>query len=142
MQGEAACTERLGEIALALSDHRLARAQYVTALKFFQDSRDVLGKANCIRGLGNVHEATREFAAARERWREAIALYAKIRNLYWLSLTHLSLARRAEAAEDAAQHREAAYQAWESILRPGPRQVISQRRMRQRPIPPSRRATF
>ena len=57
-------------------------------------------------------------APARERWREALALYARIPEPYSIGSTHLRLARRAATPEEAAEHREAARKAWESIGRP------------------------
>jgi len=78
----------------------------------------VLGEANCIQCLGDIDEAEGEIEPARGRWREALALYAKISRPYSIGSAHFRLARHASTPEEAAEHREAARQAWESIDRP------------------------
>ena len=59
-----------------------------------------------------------EIALACRRWREALALYAKISEPYSIGQTHIRLARRAATPGEAADHRQAAREAWESIDRP------------------------
>ena len=51
------------------------------------------------------------------RWREALALYAKIPAPYSIGSTHLRLARRAATPAEAAEHPQAARKAWELIGR-------------------------
>ena len=57
-------------------------------------------------------------ALACGRWREALALYARIPDPYSIGLAHIRLARRAATPAEAAKHRKAARKAWESIDRP------------------------
>jgi hypothetical protein len=77
----------------------------------------VLGEANYIQSLGDIDEAAGEIARACGRWREALALYARIPEPYSIGFAHIRLARHAPTAE-AAEHRQAARKAWESIDRP------------------------
>ena len=55
--------------------------------------------------------------AALARWREALALYAQINDSYSIGHTYLRLASLALTPEEAAEHRDAARQAWVSIDR-------------------------
>ncbi len=115
--GEANCIRGFGDIALGQSDHKGARERYEAALPLYQQFGDVQGEADCMRGLGDIEEAQGNIAAACDRWREALALYARIPEPKSIGLTQVRLARRAATPEDAAQQREAARRAWESIDR-------------------------
>jgi tetratricopeptide (TPR) repeat protein len=115
--GEANCIASLGQIALRRSDHDGARQRYEEALPPFRKVGSVLGEANCIQSLGDIDEAAGEIARACGRWREALALYARIPEPYSIGFAHIRLARHAPTAE-AAEHRQAAQKAWESIDRP------------------------
>ena len=55
----------------------------------------MLGEANCIQGLGHLDEAKGKIARARGRWREALALYARIPEPYSIGFAHIRLARHA-----------------------------------------------
>ena len=88
------------------------------ALPLYRQVGAVLGEANCILGLGDVAAAKGETGAARARWREALALYARIPEPWSIGFAHHRLRRRAETPEQAAEHREAARRAWASIDRP------------------------
>jgi tetratricopeptide (TPR) repeat protein len=118
VRGEAGCILSLGEIALARSDHDEARERYKAALLRYQKFGDVLGEANCMQSLGDTEEASGNIPAARESWREALALYAKIPDPYSIGTARNRLRCHAATPEEAAEHREAARKAWESIDRP------------------------
>ena len=78
----------------------------------------MLGEANCIMSLGDIDKAKNDFAQACGRWRQALGLFVRIPEPYSIGAIHLRLARCAATPEEAAEHREAARQAWESIDRP------------------------
>jgi tetratricopeptide (TPR) repeat protein len=117
MLGEANAIKSLGDIAFARSDLDGARQRYEAALPLHQRVGDVLGEANCIRRLGDIDEAEGEVALARGRWQEALALYARIPEPYSVGFARIRLARRAATPAEAAEHRQAARKAWESIGR-------------------------
>ncbi len=94
-----------------------ARQRYEAALPLYQKVGALLGEANCIQSLGDIDEAVGETALACRRWRDALALYARIPEPYSIGGTHLRLARRAATPAEAAEHRQAARQAWASIGR-------------------------
>jgi tetratricopeptide (TPR) repeat protein len=77
-QLEAQCAARLGDIALARSDHDAARACYEEALPFYRNVGDVLGEANCIHSLGNIALERSDYDAARARFEEALPFYRNV----------------------------------------------------------------
>ena len=64
-----------------------------------------------------MQEAENNILAAPERWGAALAFYAKIPEPKSVGCAHLRLARRAANPKEAAEHREAARAAWDSIDR-------------------------
>ncbi len=72
--GEANCI-KLGDLALARSDHDTARTHYDTALPRYQQVGDVLGEVNCIKGLGDIALARSDHDTARTHYEEAMERY-------------------------------------------------------------------
>ena len=87
------------------------------ALPLYKQVDDVLGEANSTQSLGDIDEANGTIASAMARWREALALYAKLRNSYAMGCVLVRLASRAPTPEEAAEHVDAARRAWTSINR-------------------------
>ena len=77
----------------------------------------MLGEANCVLSLGDIDEVEGKIALACGRWREALALYARIPEPYSIGFAHARLSRRAATSAEADEHRQAARKAWESIDR-------------------------
>ncbi|WP_437563637.1 tetratricopeptide repeat protein [Sorangium sp. So ce542] len=71
---EALCTENLGDIALARSQHDEARARYQGALSLYRQVGDVLGEANCIKSLGDIALRRSQHDEAGARYQEALSL--------------------------------------------------------------------
>ena len=74
----ARCRFRLGDIALARSDHEGARTRYEEALPLYRGVGDIRGEANCIARLGDISLARSDNEAARERYEKALALYRRV----------------------------------------------------------------
>jgi hypothetical protein len=99
------------------SDHDGARQSYEEALSLFQKVGSVIGEANCIQRLGDIAQAGDDLPMAHELWRAALTIYNRVVDPYSIGAIHLRLARRAATPGEAAEHRESARKAWESIGR-------------------------
>jgi tetratricopeptide (TPR) repeat protein len=78
-RGEKAnCIKRLGDIALARSDHDTARRLYGQAQPLYEQVGDVLGQANCILRLGDIALARSDHDAARDCYTRAQPLYEQV----------------------------------------------------------------
>jgi tetratricopeptide (TPR) repeat protein len=115
--GEAHCIERLGDVAMACSDHEAAAVRYEEALPLYQRAGGVLGEANCIKSLGDVAVALSDHGGARARYGQALHLYQSIEEFSSLGWTHLSLSRLESPSPAKNRHLEAARQAWQAIGR-------------------------
>jgi Tfp pilus assembly protein PilF len=62
----------------ALNENEAARQRFDQALKIYRDIGNRLGEANCLQGLGHVHQALNENEAARQRFDQALKIYRDI----------------------------------------------------------------
>ena len=72
------CVKKLGDVALARSDHAAARARFEQALPLYRRVNDVLGEADCIQSLGDIALACSLDDAARESYEQAVPLYRRV----------------------------------------------------------------
>jgi tetratricopeptide (TPR) repeat protein len=79
---EGKCIRRLGDIALARSDHEEARRHYKAALPLYRRVGRVQGEANCIRGLGDIALARSDYEVARRQYESALSLYRFVGSVY------------------------------------------------------------
>ena len=76
--GQANSIRSLGDIALARSDHDLAKAQYEEAMPLYAKVGSVLGQANCIQSLGEIALPRSDHDLAKAQYEEAMPLFAKV----------------------------------------------------------------
>ena len=78
---EANCIQRLGDIALARSDHEVARVHYEEALPVYRRADNVSGEADCIKGLGDIALRRSDHEKARAHYQEALPLCQRAGNV-------------------------------------------------------------
>ncbi len=116
MRGEANCIKGLGDIALALSDHESAQADYEQALPLYKQSETCPA------------EPTAPLAWAIWPWPSptpraprpataGLSLYRAIAEPYFIGWTLVRLARLDTTDSERASHWTTARQAWASIGR-------------------------
>jgi hypothetical protein len=114
----AQCSESLGDIAVAHSEHDTARKRCEEALPLYRKVGDVLGEANCIQSVGDIARTAGNAGEAESRYRESLALYARIPEPFSIGQTHRQLARLATGDPGARKaHVDAAREAWRRIQR-------------------------
>ncbi len=74
----ARCCSRVGDIALARSEHESARTHYEEAFLLYRRVGDGGGEAHCIKCLGDIAFARSDHEHARARYEEALPLYKRI----------------------------------------------------------------
>jgi tetratricopeptide (TPR) repeat protein len=72
---QASLWEARGHYALARAEHDTARDYYERALPLYQRAGDVLGEADCMRGLGDTALAQSDYGAAQAQYERALPLY-------------------------------------------------------------------
>jgi tetratricopeptide (TPR) repeat protein len=73
--------EARGHYALARAEHDTARDYYERALPLYQQAGDVLGQADCMRGLGDTALAHSDYGAAQAQYERALPLYQRAGSL-------------------------------------------------------------
>ena len=73
--------EAHGHLTLARAEHAAAQAYYERALPLYQQAGDVLGEADCNRGLGDTALARSEFGVAEAQYEQALPLYVRAGHL-------------------------------------------------------------
>ena len=119
--GEANCILRLGDIALARSQHEQARSCYQEALPLYREVGDRLGEANCILRLGDIALDRADPEQARSRYEEALPLYRQVGELLGEADCIQSLgdiALRRSDHEQARQNYRTALALYERIREP------------------------
>lgn len=78
---QASLWEARGHYALARAKHDTARGYYERALPLYQRAGDVLGEADCMRGLGDTALAHSDYGAAQAQYERALPLYQRAGSL-------------------------------------------------------------
>ncbi|MGB9367647.1 MAG: tetratricopeptide repeat protein [Xanthobacteraceae bacterium] len=97
-ESEADCLWSLGDIALARSNHQIARDAYERALSVYEQIGDLSGKAICTARLGEIALRRSDHDSARGAYEQAVPLFREIGDRLGeanciLSLGEISLSR-------------------------------------------------
>jgi tetratricopeptide (TPR) repeat protein len=112
----------IADLALARAEHDTASDRYQRALPLYQQASDLLGQANCIKGLGDIAQARTDLDTARDNYQRAQAMYEETGSILGQANCIQRLGGIAQARADyaaARQHYEQAmplYEQTDSIL--------------------------
>ncbi|HEY7490962.1 MAG TPA: hypothetical protein VIH59_07635 [Candidatus Tectomicrobia bacterium] len=112
----AACMQRLGDIALACSEHQETRQRYEAALP--STGRGRAGRSHLYSAPGGLTLARSEPQEAHKAFEAALTWYARIPEAYSIGEAHRRLACLTPDSAARMRHVQAARTAWEGIDRP------------------------
>jgi tetratricopeptide (TPR) repeat protein len=91
-----------GAEALENFDLEAAQEAFAEALPLFRQLGDVLGEANCIRGLGDIALERSDHDAARQAFNQALPLYRQVGSVLGEANSIFGLAERGQRLASAS----------------------------------------